>query len=199
MQLSFADPATPRTRAVERQRHGNREERRTLELSQEVVPYLAAPPAAAQERYPAGQSGQGGWLGLTHVAHVRREVEYVSGPRAGQTTSEEAYALVRWVSPPGTPPTPATPARVLAAWQGHWQIENGLHYRRDVTCGEDACTVRCGAAPATFAAIRNTALALVEPLLRQERFPNLPAAQRRFAMYPAEALALLGITAPQLE
>ena len=127
------------------------------------------------------------------------EVAYVSGKRAGETTREEAYALVRWVSPPGVPPIPATPARVLAAWQAHWQIDNGLHYRRDVTCGEDACTVRCGAAPATFAAIRNSAMALVEPLLRQQRFPTLPATQRRFAMHPAEALALLGITAPKLE
>lgn len=187
--MSFADPATPRERVVEGQRHGDREERRTLELSEEIVPYLAA----------AVGTGHADWPGLTHVAHVVREVEYVSGKRAGETTREDAYALVGWVSPPGAPPIPATPARVLAAWQGHWQIENGLHYRRDVTCGEDACTVRCGAAPATFAAIRNTALALVEPLLRQERFPNLPAAQRRFAMYPAEALALLGCTLPQLE
>lgn len=194
MRLSFADPATPRTRVVEGQRHGDREERRTLELSQEVVPYIAA--AAGTE---AGETSQGDWPGLTHVAHVVREVEYVSGKREGETTREDAYALVCWVSPPGGPPLPATPARVLAAWQGHWQIENGLHYRRDVTCGEDACTVRCGAAPATLAAVRNTVMALVEPLLRSERFHNLPAAQRRFAMYPAEALTLLGIIVPQLE
>lgn len=197
MRLSFADPATSRERVVEGQRHGDREERRTLELSQEIAPYLAAPPGAGSGS--ENENGHGDWPGLTHVARVVREVEYVSGKRVGQTTREEAYALVGWVSPLNTPPLPATPARVLAAWQGHWQIENGLHYRRDVTCGEDACTVRCGAAPATFAAVRNTALALVEPLLTQQRFPNLPAAQRRFAMYPAKALALLGLTIPQLE
>jgi hypothetical protein len=117
----------------------------------------------------------------------------MSGKREGETTREDAYALVRWVR--GTP----TPRDVLAVWRGHWQIENGLHYRRDVTCGEDACTVRMGAAPAMLAAVRNTVLGLVEPLLRQERFPNLPAAQRRFAMHPTEVLALLGITALKLE
>lgn len=192
MRLSFADPATPRQRVVEGARHGDREERRTLDLSREVVPYLAAPLAAEAETETETEAHRGNWPGLTHVARVVREVEYISGKRAGETTREEAFALVRWVG------VPATPARVLAAWQGHWQIENGLHYRRDVTCGEDACTVRTGSAPATFAAVRNTALGLIEPLLRQERFPNLPAAQRRFAMHPTEALILLGITAPKL-
>lgn len=196
VRLSFADPATPRQRVVESARHGDREERRTLELSQELVPYLAAP--ARQTEPPTepptkGEDPPGEWPGLTHVAHVVREVEYVSGKRAGEMTREDAYALVRWVR--GAP----TPSAVLAVWRGHWQIENGLHYRRDVTCGEDACTVRMGAAPAMLAALRNTVLGLVEPLLRQERFPNLPAAQRRFAMHPPEALALLGITVPKME
>lgn len=192
MRVSFADPATPRQRVVESARHGDREERRTLELSQELVPYLAAP---ARQTVPPtdGEEQAGDWPGVTHVAHVVREVEYVSGKREGETTREDAYALVRWVR--GAP----TPSAVLAVWRGHWQIENGLHYRRDVTCGEDACTVRMGAAPAMLAAVRNTVLGLVEPLLRQERFPNLPAAQRRFAMHPTEVLALLGITAPKLE
>ena len=185
--LSFDDPATPRQRVVEGDRHGDREERRTLELSDEIVPYLAAPEVGAEE------TKTGDWPGLGQVARLVREVEYVSGERAGETTREEAYALVRWVG------GPAPPAQVLAAWRGHWQIENGLHYRRDVTCGEDACQVRSGAAPANLAAVRNTVLGLVEPLLHQKRFPNLPAAQRRFAMYPAEALTLLGITAPSLE
>ncbi len=36
----------------------------------------------------------------------------------------------------------------LAAWiRGHWQIENGLHWVRDVTFAEDLSTVRTGAAP----------------------------------------------------
>ena len=40
--LSFADPWTPRQRVVVAgARHGDREERRTLECSTEVVAYLA--------------------------------------------------------------------------------------------------------------------------------------------------------------
>lgn len=35
--LSFADPWTPREQVLESDRHGDREERRTLEASTEVV------------------------------------------------------------------------------------------------------------------------------------------------------------------
>lgn len=87
--LSFDDPATPRQRVVEGDRHGDREERRTLELSDEIVPYLAAPEVGAEE------TKTGDWPGLGQVARLVREVEYVSGERAGETTREEAYALVR--------------------------------------------------------------------------------------------------------
>jgi predicted transposase YbfD/YdcC len=40
------------------------------------------------------------------------------------------------------PPTEATPARLLELTRGHWSIENGLHYRRDVTFHEDACRMK---------------------------------------------------------
>src|SRR4051794_2693840 len=34
--------------------------------------------------------------------------------------------------------------RLLVLTRGHWGIENGLHYKRDVTLGEDASRVRRG-------------------------------------------------------
>jgi hypothetical protein len=180
--LSFADPLTPRHRIVAGDRHevstGEREERRTLEASTEVVAYLAEPEAAETEEEQIGD-----WPGLGQVCRVVREVEVVSGTRAGQTTREEAYALT------SLPPEQADAARLLALWRGHWQIENSLHYVRDVTLGEDACQVRSGAAPAVFAACRNTTL----NLLRRAGHANIAAALRRYAMYPREALALLGI------
>jgi predicted transposase YbfD/YdcC len=101
---------------------------------------------------------------------------------------EWAYALTSLT------PAQADPSRLLHIWRGQWQSENGLHYVRDVTWGEDASQIRCGQGPAVFAALRNTALGL----LRLAKQPNIAAAQRRYAMYPAEALALLGITLPLL-
>jgi hypothetical protein len=65
---------------------------------------------------------------------------------------------------------------------------------RDVTLGEDASQIRCGQGPAVFAALRNTALGL----MRRAQQANVAAAQRRYAMHPWEAVALLGITPPLL-
>jgi predicted transposase YbfD/YdcC len=47
---------------------------------------------------------------------------------------------------------------LLATWiQGHWAIENTVHYVRDVTQGEDHSTIRTGHGPQVMAALRNTA------------------------------------------
>ena len=181
--LSFADPWTPRERVVVTgARHGDREERRTLEVSTEVVPYLARRERLDLEEGEAGTIA--GWSALAQVCRIHREVEYVSGKRAGDTTSEWAYALT------SLPPNQADAARLEQLWRGHWQIENGLHYVRDATLGEDACQVRANHAPANLAACRNTAL----NLLRLTGVTNIAAALRRHAMYPRQALALLGLS-----
>ena len=193
---SFADPRTPRLRVVVGDRHGDREERRTLEASTEVVAYLGAPagaPAGAPVGTPRCASSVassvdpdlrlGEWPGLGQVCRLVREVEFVSGRRSGQTTYEVVFAVTSLL------PAQADPARLLALSRGHWQIENGLHWVRDVTLGEDACQVRSGQAPAVFAACRNTCLGL----LRRAGYRNVAAALRRHAMYPREALALLGL------
>jgi predicted transposase YbfD/YdcC len=52
---------------------------------------------------------------------------------------------------------------ILDAIRGHWSaIENGTHYRRDVSLGEDACrtTERQGAA--VLASLRNLAIGIYE-------------------------------------
>jgi predicted transposase YbfD/YdcC len=180
--LSFADPWTPRERVVVAgDRHGDREERRTLEASTEVVPYLAQRERLDREEGEAGTIA--GWPALAQVCRIYREVEYVSGARAGETSAEWAHAVT------SLPPAQADAARLEQLWRGHWTIENGLHYVRDVTLGEDACQVRSDHAPANFAACRNAAL----NLLRLAGVTNVAAALRRHAMYPRQALALLGL------
>ena len=131
-----------------------------------------------------GEAGTiAGWPALAQVCRIHREVEYVSGAPAGTTREEWAYALT------SLPPEQATAARLEQLWRGHWQIENGLHYVRDVTLDEDACQVRMEHAPANLVARRNAAL----NLLRRAGVTNVAAALRRHAMYPCEALALMGI------
>jgi predicted transposase YbfD/YdcC len=179
--LSFADPWTPRQRVVVAgDRHGDREERRTLECATEVVPYLRQRERLDKEEGEA--STIAGWAGLAQVCRIHRAVEVVSGRQAGTTREEWAYALT------SLPPEQANAARLEQLWCGHWQIENGLHPVRDVTLGEDACQVRTDRAPANLAACRNAAL----NLLRPHGVTNVAAALRRHAMYPREALALRG-------
>jgi len=57
---------------------------------------------------------------------------------------------------------------ILALVRNHWSaIENGTHYRRDVTLGEDACRASDGTGAAVLASFRNLANGLYE--LEKER------------------------------
>ncbi len=56
-----------------------------------------------------------------------------------------------------------TDAFLLAAIRNHWSaIENGTHYRRDVTLGEDACRVAHRQGAAVLASLRNLANGIYE-------------------------------------
>lgn len=53
----------------------------------------------------------------------------------------------------------------LATWvQGHWSIENKVHFVRDTTYAEDASRVRTGSGPRVMASLRNTAISLLRLL-----------------------------------
>ena len=68
-----------------------------------------------------------------------------------------------------------------------YTIENRLHYRRDVTLGEDDCQVRKGAAPHTLAALNSFVLALFDFL----SVGNARQQMRRFDAQPLQAVRLL--------
>ena len=54
-------------------------------------------------------------------------------------------------------------AQLMAAIRGHWSaIENGTHYRRDVTLGEDANRTASRQGAAVLASLRNLANGLYE-------------------------------------
>ena len=76
---------------------------------------------------------------------------------------------------------------VLGRVRGHWGIENGLHYVKDETLGEDRCRVRKGASAPVLAAVRNLAVHLLDGVQASRK----AAATRRFAVHPEEALPLL--------
>jgi len=78
----------------------------------------------------------------------------------------------------------------LAAWiLGHWQIENAVHWVRDVTYAEDLSRVRTGGGPQVMATLRNLAISLH----RLAGATNVAAALRHHARDARRPLQLLKI------
>ena len=100
-----------------------------------------------------------GGIAFPHAAQaiqVTRRTRPVSARtgRKGRWRTETLYAITDLA------PHQARPDE-LAGWiRGHWQIENGLHWVRDVTFGEDASRIHVGAAPQVMASLRNLATSL---------------------------------------
>jgi predicted transposase YbfD/YdcC len=68
-------------------------------------------------------------------------------------------------------------AALLGRVRGHWQIENALHYRRDVSLDEEASLARMGQAPHVLATLNN----FICGLTAQAGVSNLAALQRAMA------------------
>ena len=116
------------------------------------------------------------WPGLEQVYWLRRERTY-----RGETSVEDEYGITSLTR------GQADAARLLHLRREHWRIENGLHYVRDVTLGEDGCRVRKGAAAAILAGLRNAALALLPKL----ELASIAEATRHCAFRPIRGIRLL--------
>lgn len=121
------------------------------------------------------------WAGLKQGFELVRE-----RTERGEKTVEVVYGITSLSR------ERADAKRLLGLVREHWGIENGSHYRRDVTLGEDASRVRKGGAPEVMAALRSVVIHLA-----QEVAPSLAAAVRRLGNCFPLALELLGL--PQLE
>lgn len=114
--------------------------------------------------------------GAAQVAQVRRTVT-----KNGRKSVEVVYLIT---SADATEAPPAT----LAGWvQGHWGIENRLHWVRDVTFGEDLSQTRTGQAPRVMATLRNAAISL----LRLAGWNNIAQALRHHARDAERPVKLL--------
>jgi predicted transposase YbfD/YdcC len=87
------------------------------------------------------------------------------------------------------PPNVADAEYLLTLVRGHWQIENGLHYVKDVTLGEDRSRVRMGNGPSVMAILRDT----VVSVLHQAGWRTIAERLRYYGGHPKEVFALLGI------
>jgi hypothetical protein len=121
--------------------------------------------------YLAGQ-----WEDLAQVFQIEREIV-----RNGKTSREVVYGIT------SVPGEVAGAGEVLSLVRAHWQLENRVHWRRDVTLGEDGCQVKQGKAVQVLAALNNGVLMLMDHLGVQ----NVKAQMREFAAQPVAAVALL--------
>ena len=114
------------------------------------------------------------FAGAPQVPQIRRTVT-----GKGKKTVEVVYLVTS-----GRDNGPVT----LAAWvRGHWEIENRLHWVRDVTYQEDQSLVRTGNAPPVMASLRSLAVSL----LRLDGQASIAAANRQHARDPQRTLKLL--------
>jgi len=161
---------------------------------------------ACNVKLGAGLSGEIQVASVVNKGHGRRETrtlwastqlnEYLDWPGVKQVfrlerliwhekhqgyTREVIYGLT------SLSPQQASPKKLIRLLRSYWGIENGLHYRRDVTLHEDDTRLTVGQAGHNMAIINNLAIGLC---LRNGH-DNLAKARRRFSAKPAEALKLI--------
>lgn len=106
------------------------------------------------------------WAGVAQVFCLQRTTTLL---KSGKQRQQTVYGLSNLSV------TQAPAMRMLALNRAHWGIENRLHWRRDVTLGEDSCQTRTGAAPGILARLNSAILSFmdrlgVENVPRQARF-----------------------------
>jgi predicted transposase YbfD/YdcC len=81
-----------------------------------------------------------------------------------------------------------SPKKLLKHTRSYWGIENGLHYRRDVTLREDRTRMTKGNTAQVMACLNNLIIGLV---LTKTNYSYLPDARRYFDAFPNNAFALI--------
>lgn len=81
-----------------------------------------------------------------------------------------------------------TPLQLLQKIRSYWGIENGLHYRRDVTLREDYTRMTQAKLGHAVACLNNLLLGL---LLSKHKYRTIPTARRYFSAHPTEAFQLI--------
>lgn len=122
-----------------------------------------------------------GFLDWPGVRQVFKLVRKVTSLTTQVVTTEETYGVT------SLPADRASASQLLDFTRQHWQIENGLHYRRDVTLQEDGTRMSNKQQARTMAVLNSFIVGLVNKL----QFSNLAFAQRQFEAKLTLALALV--------
>ena len=121
------------------------------------------------------------FLDWPFVQQVFKLERFVTVQKTGQTRHEIIYGIT------SLPAEQASPNLLLKMLRFYWGIENGLHYRRDVTLHEDQTRFTKDPAAHIMSIINNIVLGLIA----KSGYQFVPSARRYFAANPKEALNLL--------
>jgi predicted transposase YbfD/YdcC len=158
--LKNGAPLSKSIRTAERVNKGHgRREKRTLWASTELNDYLD-------------------WPGVAQVFRIERVIWH---EKHRGYTRQVVYGLT------SLSPERASPKKLLALVRQYWEIETGLHYRRDVTLKEDATRLTLGNAGHTMAILNNAVIGLC----LHNGYQNLAQARRLFNARPVKAFELL--------
>ena len=119
------------------------------------------------------------WPYLQQVFQLERR--FVS-TRTGEVQEQVVYGLTSLSR------EEITPKKLLKLIRSYWGIENGLHYRRDVTLQEDHTRMTKGNAGRIMACLNNLVIGLV---CTKTNYAYLPQARRFFDAHPLQAFALI--------
>lgn len=114
------------------------------------------------------------WPSMNQVFKLERRFTFLA---TGKIHHEVQYRLTSLT------PQEAGPERLLEIVRSEWGIENGLHYRRDVTFQEDQTRMTQKSMGRAMAMINN----LVISLLNRYGFINRAHARRVFDACPSDA------------
>jgi predicted transposase YbfD/YdcC len=119
------------------------------------------------------------WPYLEQVFKLERRFLF---PKTGKVQEQVVYGITSLSR------EEITPQALLRLTRSYWGIENGLHYRRDVTLQEDRTRITRPNAARVMDCLNNLVLGL---LIGKKKYRYLPSARRFYAAHPSEALALI--------
>ena len=120
------------------------------------------------------------WPYLEQAFKLERRFTHL---KSGKIHQDVVYGIT------SLPKEKADPKRLLGIVRSLWGIENGLHYRRDVTLKEDATRLTKGKAGHNMATLNNLLLGM----LAHKGYNNVASARRRFDADPMAAFALISV------
>lgn len=119
------------------------------------------------------------WPYLEQVFKLERQV---TSTKTGKVNVQTVYGFT------GLSRAEVAPDQLLEMTRSYWGIENGLHYRRDVTLNEDRTRMTKGTMAQAMACINNLIIGL---LIGKNKFHYLPEARRFFNAHLDKAFDLV--------